>query len=215
MEWKDWLPIYENILMEFQYSRVEDERSALILSRLLEDKDVISPQSLMSSIHGKLLTVAASAFESQEASDIDDEVLIATGGFIRVLLKEDKVPDIIVTDLDGDIKAQLELNQRGSIAVIHAHGDNIPEIEKWVPHFTGKVMGTTQSEPLHNVHNFGGFTDGDRAVFLADHFGAKEIRLLGFDFDNPVPKPGVDPEIKRRKLAWARKLIDMVNENII
>ena len=45
------------------------------------------------------------------------------------------------------------------------------------------VIGTTQIEPISDVYNFGGFTDGDRAVFLAEHFGAKEIELVGFDFE--------------------------------
>ena len=36
--------------------------------------------------------------------------------------------------------------------------------------------------PVKNVYNFGGFTDGDRSVFWAEEFGAKEIILIGMDF---------------------------------
>ena len=43
-------------------------------------------------------------------------------------------------------------------------------------------MATTQSAPFGEVHNFGGFTDGDRCVFLADHFAATRIILCGFNF---------------------------------
>ena len=52
------------------------------------------------------------------------------------------------------------------------------------------------------VHNFGGFTDGDRAAFTADHFGAAELRFVGWDFEDP----DVSPE-KREKLQWAERLL--------
>jgi len=44
------------------------------------------------------------------------------------------------------------------------------------------VIETTRSIPLSNVHNFGGFPDGDGSVFLAREMGAKSITLIGFDF---------------------------------
>ena len=68
--------------------------------------------------------------------------------------------------------------------VVHAHGDNIPLLKHWVPRFTGPLVATTQSTPLPHVHNFGGFTDGDRAVFAADELGAASITLVGFDLDD-------------------------------
>jgi len=55
------------------------------------------------------------------------------------------------------------------------------------------------------LRNYGGFTDGDRAVCIAEHFGAARVTLAGFDFDNPIP----DTPSKLRKLAWARKIIGM------
>ncbi|MBI0581525.1 MAG: hypothetical protein JET69_00735, partial [Methanomassiliicoccales archaeon] len=85
--------------------------------------------------------------------------------------------------------------------------DNIPALERYVPWFTGPLTPTTQGRPFDGVYNFGGFTDGDRAVMLARHFGARMIRLAGFDFDDPRPKAGKDPEVKRRKLREARRLI--------
>lgn len=119
------------------------------------------------------------------------------------------LPDIIVTDLDGNVEDQIKANEMGSIAVIHAHGDNIPAIRKYAPLFKGRVVLTTQSEPFDNVYNFGGFTDGDRAFLMAKHFGATKISLFGFDFENPREKEGKDIEIKRKKLKWAKKLIEM------
>jgi uncharacterized Rossmann fold enzyme len=39
-------------------------------------------------------------------------------------------PDIVVTDLDGDLEDIFEAWRRGAILVIHAHGDNIERIEE-------------------------------------------------------------------------------------
>ena len=91
----------------------------------------------------------------------------------------------------------------GSIIVVHAHGDNIDSIVKKVPRLK-RVIGTTQSRPLNNVYNFGGFTDGDRCVFLAKHLGAAEIKLVGFDYEDQSVTPR-----KRKKLSWAKRLIEI------
>jgi len=117
-------------------------------------------------------------------------------------------PEIIVTDLDGDVPAQVEAAKKGAIAVLHAHGDNMDAVIEWVPRFSPPVIGTTQAEPFPGIYNFGGFTDGDRAVFMAIHFGARRIILKGFDWDNPTGKPIIDMELKRKKLKYARQLIE-------
>ena len=49
-------------------------------------------------------------------------------------------------------------------------------------------IGTTQSKPFSKIQNFGGFTDGDRGVFLANHYGAKKIILFGMDFGDKIGK---------------------------
>jgi uncharacterized Rossmann fold enzyme len=64
------------------------------------------------------------------------------------------------------------------------------------------VFPTTQVEPRPPVVNVGGFTDGDRAAFLADHLGADSLVFPGWDFDDP----GVSAQ-KRRKLRWAARLL--------
>jgi hypothetical protein len=133
-------------------------------------------------------------------------ILIAADEAASVAMQAGVGPDIIVTDLDGDVKDQVKANVKGAIVVIHAHGDNIPAIRRWAPLFRSRVMATTQSRPFSRVYDFGGFTDGDRAAFLAKHFGASKIHLIGFDFDHPSPKDE-NPEVKLRKLAWAKKLI--------
>jgi hypothetical protein len=109
--------------------------------------------------------------------------------------------------LDGNIEDQIFANSKGAIVAIHAHGDNIPQIKSWAPKFEGRVIGTSQCQPPKNLYNFGGFTDGDRSVFLAHHFGASNIRLMGFDFENVGEKPNSNKVVKQEKLKWAKKLI--------
>ncbi len=149
---------------------------------------------------------------------------IAADAATETLMEMGLLPHIIVTDLDGGVEKQLEAAAAGTIIVVHAHGDNIKAIEDYVPKFEGKIMGTTQGSPfgLTNVQNFGGFTDGDRAVFIADEFSASKINLVAFNFREPARK-GEDrdeevdeaEEMKAKKLSWASVLIAMLeNKNI-
>jgi len=104
--------------------------------------------------------------------------------------------------------------------VVHAHGDNIDKLKEYVPRLE-KVLGTCQTEPLDIVYNFGGFTDGDRAAFLAEELGAKEITLVGFDFGDVVgkwSKPHLKEhaptwESKRKKFEFAQRLLEWLKKN--
>lgn len=125
-----------------------------------------------------------------------------------VLLEAGIVPNMIVTDLDGIVEDQVELNDRGSVVFVHAHGDNQPAIERHVPQFKGRLVGTCQCPPPPSLFNFGGFTDGDRAACICAALGASTVVLRGFDFRAPSEKPGRRREVKARKLAWARKIIE-------
>ena len=108
-------------------------------------------------------------------------VKIVADGATQALIENHITPDIVVTDLDGDALFLRKAERGGAIMVVHSHGDNVEELKKLVPMFK-RVLGSTQVMPVENVYNFGGFTDGDRCVFLADEFGAKEIVLVGMEF---------------------------------
>jgi uncharacterized Rossmann fold enzyme len=66
------------------------------------------------------------------------------------------------------------------------------------------VIGTAQCRPPESLYNFGGFTDGDRCVFLAKELGAASIKLVGFDYEDDSVTPR-----KRQKLGWAKRLIEL------
>ena len=213
MDFEYWEPFYEKILEDFGFSREADESAAGVLGRLLHGTR-IPPSSLDSVIRGQRVTVAGNAARlAQDLAGVDG-VVIAADEATSVLVAAGKRPDVIVTDLDGTIEDQVTANREGAIAVVHAHGDNVPAIERWAVRFEGLTMATTQARPFGDVHNFGGFTDGDRGVLLAAHFGARSIRLAGFDFETPNAKDQ-PAAVKRRKLDWAYILIHSVAAELL
>ncbi len=212
MKFEEWEPVYELVLKDMNFERLYDERAALILSKLLEIKarrkmpEVIEIDILRNAISGKDILVCGKAPKlANEIKNVDFKkyVTIAADGATSILMKNCVVPDIIVTDLDGNMEDEVRANEQGTIMVVHAHGDNMDALSEEVPRLK-RVIGTTQSKPFDNVYNFGGFTDGDRCVFLAQEFGARSITLIGFDFKDTNVTP-----LKKKKLVWAEKLINM------
>jgi len=140
-------------------------------------------------------------------------VKIVADGATKALIENHIKPDIVVTDLDGDISFLRKAERVGAIIVVHSHGDNIEELKKIVPTLR-RVIGTTQVMPVENVYNFGGFTDGDRCVFLADEFGAEEIVLVGMEFGDRIgvhSKRSVDNiQLKIDKMKAGKRLLEML-----
>ena len=106
---------------------------------------------------------------------------------------------MMVTDLDKNPATAARLTTEGVPVAIHAHGDNIELLQGWLRRCDpGWIIPTTQAGPIATVQNPGGFTDGDRAAYLADRGGASRLEFLGWDlFDESVVME------KRRKLRWA------------
>ncbi len=208
MRFEEWSPIYESIISDMGYDRSSDEASARLLKVLMVNADLITSDEL-SSVIGDEVSIFGSA--SRLESDVRDSspqgTLISAGSATSRVMAMGLMPDIVVTDLDGDIDSQIEASDKGAVTIMHAHGDNEDLIMRYAKEFHGKVLITTQSKPDNILCNFGGFTDGDRAVCIARHFGCSKIRLYGFDYDAPHPKDGSDPDIKSKKLQWAKRII--------
>jgi uncharacterized Rossmann fold enzyme len=211
MDFEAWEPFYVQILKDFGFSRTDDEAVAQELDASLGGRRA-SDAELRDLIRGKEVTIAGNAPRLSEEIEEVRGLLITADEATSVLVQEGAKPAVIVTDLDGIVADQVKANDAGALAVVHAHGDNGPAVRKWAPLFAGRTVATTQSRPSGGLRNFGGFTDGDRAVFLADHFGASRIHLVGFDFEHPSPKDG-DPRAKQRKLDWAYILLNALNRD--
>jgi uncharacterized Rossmann fold enzyme len=202
MDWPTWEPTYAAILAEFGYDRIADERARDELDDLLADRWQADLDALRSQVRGHEVVVLGGAPHGA----------LPLGPLFVADPREPppRQPTLIVTDLDGDVALQVALNAVGIPIAVHAHGDNRLALSEHVPRLRGPVLGTTQAERRGRVHNFGGFTDGDRACCIAAELGAASLALAGFDFSLPAPKPGRDPGVKTRKLAWAKKIIDGV-----
>lgn len=208
MEFSEWEPLYTEILADFDFNRSEDVASARILADLLHGRAGAlagTPANLRSIISGRDVAVCGNApsLASEINSIMPDQIVIAADGATTVLMANRIIPDVIVTDLDGTIEDIISASEKGSFVVVHAHGDNIPAVRSVVPLLGGRVLGTTQSEPFGDIHNFGGFSDGDRCVFLAKASGAASVMLFGFDYDDPDVN-----DVKKKKLGWAKRLIE-------
>ena len=212
MDFSRWEPIYEDILSDFGFDRSDDDNSVRLLKAVTMNSDLHMGDDAAEILKGTVTVVGnAHCLEEDISNKGVEGTVICSGSSVGRTMSCGIVPDIVFTDLDGDIGPQLEASLKGAYTFIHAHGDNADLIMQYAPQFKGPVVLTTQSTPELTVFNYGGFTDGDRAVCFAEHFGVKDIRLIGFDFDNPMSKEGSDPEIKKRKLAWAKKIIESLD----
>ena len=221
MNFSDWKQYYDDICADFGIDQSKDEIAAEIFDILIHNylNKYVNENFFFDMIKGKKVFIfgASPALESDivtNKDDLDDYVVIAADGATSAFIKYDIYPDIIVTDLDGVVVDQINANMNGSILVIHAHADNISTIQEAIPKIKGNFFGTIQTNPKHHhyVHNYGGFTDGDRSVFFADHFHPNHITLGGFDCRS---EPGFysyqnkkNIKIKRKKLHWCEKLLE-------
>ena len=229
MEFGEWNIYYKEILDDFGFYREDDEKCAQLLDEILSEEGCLTLEDL-SKIVGfsdKFIVFGAGPSlkghikDLKENYDLKDYVLVSADGATTAIVEERIAPDIVVTDLDGNLDDILLANIKGANIVVHAHGDNSDKIVQITPYFTN-VLGTAQSQPVGNIYNFGGFTDGDRAIFLCVALNASEIILAGMDFGEIVTKysrpnlpdiVGPEDEVKRKKLQYAEKLTRWIIEN--
>ena len=206
-----WKRRYRSILKELSYSEKKDKESAVILDSILKKNS--NNQKIIKLIQGKTVFVIGSgpslSFAIPKLKKFKKSIKIAADSSLKPLLENGIVPDIIVTDLDGDEDAIKKLSKKKSIFVIHAHGDNIKKLQ--MVKEINNCIGTTQTTPFNKIQNFGGFTDGDRGVFLANHFEAKKIILFGMDFGKQIGKfsntKKSDRDTKLKKLKIGEELL--------
>ena len=211
MLWELWHPWYEKIVRRLNLNKKADESATKMLNDLLPKLDIRKLASLAKGKECIALGAGPSLdddLKKLERAGFLNKTLIAADGATSAVL-EYRNPEIIATDLDGNVDDQLEAWRRGSWIVVHAHGDNIAQIRKIVPKLKERVIGTTQVEPFSKLYNFGGFTDGDRAAFMAHELGASKIYLAGMDLETEIGRYLGDKDRKRKliKLAICKELL--------
>ena len=207
-----WESKYREILKDFGYSRNKDAQSAKLLNSLLQKKtlstgirDLIKNKPVFVIGAGPSLPYCIPILKKHKKI-----TKIVADGATKAIIENGLRPDIVVTDLDGDITSLKKAGSKNTIMVVHAHGDNSEKLH--LLKYFKNCVGTTQTKPIGKIHNFGGFTDGDRCVFLANHFKAKQIILLGMDFGNRIGRYSktrvVNRTTKIKKLRRGKELLE-------
>ena len=209
---RGWKTRFKEIRRDFEYSEKEDLRSAKKLNSLLGNKT--SRKQLQEIIENKtVIIIGAGPSLSKSLNYLKkcrNVTMIVADGAVTALLKENIKPDVLVTDLDGDMKSITKIGKTRIPIIVHAHGDNYDKLD--VVRKFSNVIGSTQTDTFEKMENFGGFTDGDRCVFLAEYFKAKKIVLVGMDFGQKIGKYSkervVNPKIKLKKLKFGKKIVE-------
>ena len=223
LEWKVW---YAEIARALHLSEVKDQAATDRLSLLISHGS--TPEDLKNLLRRRAAIVFGAGpsleFDIREAVKQDvflhTSTICADGATSAFLQTTGRPPDIIVSDLDGNLDDIMYANRKGAMVLVHAHGDNIPVVNKYTPQLVMPLVGTTQVDERLNVYNFGGFTDGDRAAFAAEAHGANPIILAGMDLDGMVgqySKPSLSGPVqasKRKllKLGFAKRLLEWLGE---
>ncbi len=228
-EFRQW---YIEIIKDFNFDQQKDREARDMLSHILnlKEKNWNANKILHLFYHslekGKIIfifgcgpsleTTIGALLKRGGRAILNHTINLAADG-ATVFLTENEIPiTATFTDLDGIRKEDFGIAQ---YMIVHAHGDNIDKLEEFKPEIINfeKVIGTTQVQPLENIVNPGGFTDGDRILFFLRSLLSSEqvIYLIGMDFNEIVgrySKPTLKSNqiatpIKKKKLDYAFKLI--------
>ena len=211
---RGWKTQFKEIRKEFGYLEKDDLISARKLDSLLKGKN--SKKQFQNMILGKTIFIIGAGPSLTKSlkyiKKSKNVTKIVADGAVRALLEKNIKPDILVTDLDGDLKSIEKIGKTRIPIIVHAHGDNYEKLEI-VKKFRN-VVGSTQTRKIGKIENFGGFTDGDRCVFLAEYFNARKIVLIGMDFGQKIGKYSkhriVDRKIKIKKLKFGKKIVEWI-----
>ena len=207
-----WKTRFKEIRKKFGYSEKDDYLSAKKLDSLLEKK--FPKKQLQDIIDGKtVFIIGAGPSLSKSLTYVKkckNVTKIVADGAVRALLEKNIRPDILVTDLDGDLDSIKKIGQTEIPIIVHAHGDNYDKLE--IVKKLSNVVGSTQTKTFGKMENFGGFTDGDRCVFLAEYFNATKIVLIGMDFGQKIGKYSkhkiINRKMKLKKLKVGKSIIE-------
>ena len=209
---RGWKTIFKEIRKEFGYKEIDDLHSARKLNSFLKKRFLKKEfQGLI--LNKTVFVIGAGPSLSRSLSYVKrckNVTKIVADGAVQALLEKNIKPDILMTDLDGDLKSIKKIGKTKIPIIVHAHGDNFDKLDI-VKDFSN-VSGTTQTKKFGKIENFGGFTDGDRCAFLAEFFKAKKIVLIGMDFGQNIGKYSkrkvVNRNMKLKKLKFGKRILE-------
>lgn len=152
--------------------------------------------------------------------------IVAADGSANALQSRQILPDLIISDFDGLNEDQLgPFLDLGVVVSLLVHGDNMSQIlrhRNFFQSYTSQILGTTQAPAKYPIINPGGFTDGDRGLFLLHHLLSPTIPfyLLGYEYGSTIGQysknayTGNIPmtPLKEKKLVWCKRLISLLDQ---
>ena len=226
------IDIQTTVRESFGWDYQRDLLSANLLAESLNndspyDVDMWSPNNravVLDRLKQKLLAapkvvVVGAAINEVDFVDFNFEnnVIIAADGSIGGIPKSANIA-CVVTDFDGNPHLD-DAAKSGTLFIAHAHGDNIANwqncLSKWqaLKRPPELILTHQITESIDGMYNFGGFTDGDRAVCLAIGLGVpkENISLIGFSTTKIGRWSGqTNPVRKLEKLAWMLRVLQMI-----
>ena len=156
---RGWKTQFKEIRKEFEYLEKDDLISAEKLDSLLKGKN--SKNQFQNMIKGKtVFIIGAGPSLTRSLKYIKKSknvVKIVADGAVRALLEKNIKPDILVTDLDGDLKSIEKIGKTRIPIIVHAHGDNYEKLE--IVKKLKNVVGSTQTRKIGKIENFGSHQD--------------------------------------------------------
>jgi uncharacterized Rossmann fold enzyme len=225
------IDIQNEVRLAFGWNYTDDYESAKQLSLAFEgdapfgvdkwnqqarDETLQEIRGILVSSKRVIIIGAAAEKEMLEKINLEDVSIIAADGSVGVLNDFQNLV-CVISDLDGGRHIDLAAIE-GQRFIIHAHGDNNNTWKKILAEWSAlpmppKLILTHQTnEELFGMSNFGGFTDGDRALCFAIWAGVKSenIELIGFSTKKIGKWSGVtDQNKKLKKLLWMEKIVSM------
>ncbi|MHA1686709.1 MAG: 6-hydroxymethylpterin diphosphokinase MptE-like protein [Candidatus Heimdallarchaeaceae archaeon] len=221
---ESWLNFwYPNIC---KYLDINPNEDMTALKNITQNyRSSISPTKLSNLLKNRIVYLVAPGYtiEEHEKELIDlvrkskgKATVISVDGATTIFFKHDIIPDIIVSDLDGNVEHQIYAQKAGSILLVHVHGDNKETLEKYLPEISKMdFMLTTQTRPINTAYNFYGFSDGDRAVSLCKYFNAREAVLIGYDFGDKIGFYSKKTEIESKEFLLRKMKKFVIAQSVI
>ena len=223
---KAWLQHWYPLICAFLEIIPEEDETALrnIISKCKSNINIEELQEILFEKEAYVFAPGPSLeeqFHSLDLSSNSDNVLISADGATSFLLAQNIIPDIVVSDLDGQVNEQIIAQKQGSILLVHIHSHNILTVEEVISQLCkGRLVITTQLNPINGSYNFLGFTDGDRGVCLSAWGKAVKTVLVGFDFGDKIGRyskvkklTGQQKDRKLKKFVIAKSVINWCTHN--
>lgn len=215
MHWDEWKPFYEEAM---NWLNLDPE-----IGEYASDKAVGKGSTTLGKLGAldwdKTWVFGSANRVLKDINAYDDGLVVSTTHALPYLLESGINPDVVYTDLSCHLKYVFQAEAQGAVIVANVDWENMEHFNNVIQEFDLPLI-TTQGSPREGVHNFGGFTEEDRACFLAEHFGAKEIILAGFDFEN-APQllahdllPRKSPGLEKKKRFLQERLIRFLSSRV-